>query len=442
MDTRIKSVKGREILDSRGNPAVEVDVELFCGASGRAGVPSGASTGMHEAVELRDGDKKRYGGKGVLKAVENVAEIIAPALKGRDALNQKENDEIMLELDGTENKGKLGANAILGVSIATARAAASAKGAPLYKYLGALGGAKAPLLPVPMMNVLNGGVHANWQGPDFQEYMISPCGAKSFHEALRWGAETYHALKNVLKEKGLNTSVGDEGGFVPHVRSNEEPIQFIIEAIEKAGYAPGKDIAISLDVAASSILDEPDDKSACLMSSDNKYNLRTEGKKLTSAELIEKYVELCKKYPIVSIEDGLAEDDWDGWKALTRKVGWKIELIGDDIFVTNIERIARGIKENAANAVLIKLNQIGTLTETIGAIKMAQKAKWGAVVSHRSGETIDSFISDLVVAMGAGAIKTGAPCRGERVEKYNQLMRIEDELGERAKFAGRGAFIR
>ncbi|MDD5502360.1 MAG: phosphopyruvate hydratase, partial [Candidatus Thermoplasmatota archaeon] len=414
MDTKIKSVKSLEILDSRGNPTVEVEVELVCGVKGRSGVPSGASTGVHEAVELRDEDKKRYLGKGVLKAVENVNKVLAPALVGKDAQSQKEIDEIMLKLDGTKNKGKIGANAILGVSMAVARAASIATGMPLYNHLAKVGGYKsANLLPVPMMNVLNGGVHANWQGPDFQEYMISPFGAKNFREALRMGAETYHALKKVLKDKGLNTSVGDEGGFVPQVHSNEEPLQFIMEAIQKAGYVPGKDIGISLDVASSSIYDEET----------KKYKLRTEGKELTSKELVEKYVELCKKYPIVSIEDGLAEDDWEGWKALNAKIGAKVELIGDDLFVTNVERVEKGIKEKAANAVLIKVNQIGSLTETLATIKMAQKVKWAAVVSHRSGETVDSFISDLVVATGTGAIKTGAPCRGERIEKYNQLLR-------------------
>lgn len=430
MDTRIKSVKGREILDSRGNPTIEVEVELACGAKARSGVPSGASTGVHEAVELRDGDK-RYGGKGVLKAIWNVQNVIAPALIGKDPTEQEEIDRTMIELDGTKNKGRLGANAILGVSMAVARAAAVSENVSLYTYLARFGNSK-PVLPVPMMNVLNGGVHANWQGPDFQEYMISPFGAENFREALRWGAETYHALKKVLKERSLNTSVGDEGGFVPQVRSNEEPIQFIIEAIEKAGYKPGQDIGISLDVAASSLCDE----------AAKKYNLRTEGRECTSAELIERYAELCKKYPVVSIEDGLAEDDWDGWKMLTKKLGAKVELIGDDLLVTNVERIARGIKEKAANAILIKPNQIGTFMETVSAIKMAQKAKWGVIVSHRSGETVDSFISDLVVAMGVGAIKTGAPCRGERVEKYNQLLRIEEELGARARFVGRKAFVR
>lgn len=427
MNNRIKGISAREILDSRGNPTIEVDIELTSGAGGRAAVPSGASTGIHEALELRDGDKKRFAGKGVLKAVRNVNERIAPALKGKDVTKQAELDKIMLELDGTPNKRNLGANAICGVSLAIARTAAQAQGLSLYKYLG---GAKASLLPVPMMNVLNGGVHANWQGPDFQEYMIVSHGAKNFKTAIRWSSEVYQVLKKLLKDKGLNTSVGDEGGFVPTVSSNEEPLRLIIEAIEKAGYKPGNDISISLDTASSSYYE------------DGRYNLRTEKKKLTAPEMVDVFVKLAEKYPIVSIEDGLAEDDWVGWKLLNDKLGKNVELVGDDLLVTNVERIARGIKENAANAVLIKVNQIGSLTETIEAINMAKNAGWGVIVSHRSGETVDSFIADFTVAMDTGAIKTGAPCRGERIEKYNRLLRIEEELKDNAAYAGRKAFVR
>ncbi|TET61033.1 MAG: phosphopyruvate hydratase [Candidatus Stahlbacteria bacterium] len=427
MDTKIKTTVAREILDSRGNPTVEVEIELNSGLKASAAVPSGASTGIHEALELRDKDAKRYGGKGVLKAVHNVNKMIAPELIGKDVIEQENLDQFMIKLDSTPNKMKFGANAILGISMAIARAAALAQAIPLYK---SLGGSEAVLLPVPMMNVLNGGVHANWQGPDFQEYMIAPYGANNFREAMRWGSETYQTLKKILKEKGLNTSVGDEGGFVIDVSSNEEPLQLIIAAIEKAGYKPGNDIGIALDTASSSFYEN------------GKYILRTEKSELNSEEMVERFASLVDKYPIVSIEDGLAEDDWDGWKILNSKLGDKIELVGDDIFVTNVERIERGIKENIANAVLIKLNQIGTVTETIAAVKMAQKVKWGAVVSHRSGETVDSFISDFVVAMRTGALKTGAPCRGERVEKYNQLMRIEEELKDSAIYAGRKAFVR
>ena len=427
MDTKIKTTVAREILDSRGNPTVEVEIELNSGLKVRAAVPSGASTGIHEALELRDKDAKRYGGKGVLKAVLNVNKMIVPELIGKDVMDQENLDELMIKLDGSPNKNKFGANAILGVSMAIARAAAIAQAIPLYK---SLGGSDAVLLPVPMMNVLNGGVHANWQGPDFQEYMITPYGANNFREAIRWGSETYHTLKKILKEKGLTTSVGDEGGFVVDVSSNEEPLQLIITAIEKAGYKPGNDIGIALDTASSGFYEN------------GKYILRTEKSELNAEEMVERFASLVNKYPIISIEDGLAEDDWDGWKILNSKLGDKIELVGDDIFVTNVERIERGISENIANAVLIKLNQIGTVTETIAAVKMAQKVKWGTVVSHRSGETVDSFISDFVVAMEAGALKTGAPCRGERVEKYNQLLRIEEELKDSAIYAGRKAFVR
>jgi enolase len=427
MTTEIVEVYGREILDSRGNPTVEVEVWLDCDVMGRAAVPSGASTGVHEALELRDGDKGRYGGKGVLKAVENINEEIADALLGLDALDQAAVDDTMLELDGTPNKSKLGANAMLGASLAVARAAAEAVDLPLYRYLG---GVPAKLLPVPMMNIMNGGAHANWQGTDLQEFMIAPIGAPDFAEAVRWGAETYQALKGVLKSKGYSTGVGDEGGFAPTLKTNADAVELILQAIEKAGYKPGEEIGIALDPASSGFYE------------DGLYNLRTEGRKVTSAQMVEMYADWVKKYPIVSIEDGLAEDDWDGWKLLTKTLGGKIQLVGDDLFVTNVARISRGIAEKAANSVLIKLNQIGTLTETIDAIQMAFKAGWTAMVSHRSGETVDSFISDLTVAMGTGQLKTGAPCRSERVEKYNQLMRIEEELGDAAVYAGRSAFGR
>jgi enolase len=423
----IDTVHAREILDSRGNPTVEVEVTLESGAFGRAAVPSGASTGVHEALEMRDGDKDRYSGKGVLKAVENVNQQIAEAIFGMDALDQAAVDQAMLELDGTPNKSKLGANAILGVSLAVARAAADEVGLPLYRYLG---GVTAKILPVPMFNILNGGVHANWQGTDLQEFMIAPVGAPNFREALRWGSEVYHSLKAVLKSSGYSTGVGDEGGFAPALKANAEAVELIIKAIEKAGYKPGDDIAIALDPASSGFYE------------DGFYNLRTEGKKVTSAQMVEMYASWVKQYPIVVLEDGLAEDDWDGWKLLNQTIGDKIELVGDDLFVTNVERVARGIQENVANAVLIKLNQIGTLSETIATIEMARKAGWGAMVSHRSGETVDSFIADFTVAMGTGHLKTGAPCRGERVEKYNQLMRIEEELGSAAVYAGRKAFVR
>jgi len=423
----IDLVHAREILDSRGNPTVEVEVTLDSGAFGRAAVPSGASTGVHEALELRDGDKSRYSGKGVLKAVENINETIADEIFGMDALDQSAVDKAMIELDGTPNKSKLGANAILGVSLAVARAAADEVGLPLYRYLG---GVTAKVLPVPMFNILNGGVHANWQGTDLQEFMIAPVGAPNFREALRWGSEVYHSLKNVLKSSGYSTGVGDEGGFAPALKTNAEAVELILKAIEKAGYKPGDQIAIAIDPASSGFYE------------DGYYNLRTEGKKVTSAEMVAMYESWIKKYPMVVLEDGLAEDDWDGWKLLNKTIGDKIELVGDDLFVTNVERVARGIQENSANAVLIKLNQIGTITETIATIEMARKAGWGAMVSHRSGETVDSFIADFTVAMGTGHLKTGAPCRGERIEKYNQLMRIEEELGDAAIYAGRKAFVR
>lgn len=429
MNTAIAKIKGREILDSRGNPTVEADVTLSSGAFGRAACPSGASTGVHEAVELRDGDKKRFGGKGVTKAVSAVNNEIAAKIAGMDALKQRDVDAAMIAADGTENKGRLGANAILTVSMAVARSAAQAKGLPLWKYLGEFSGAQ-PTLPVPCMNIMNGGAHANWQGADLQEFMIAPYGAPSFREALRWGAEVYQTLKTLLKEKGHSTGVGDEGGFAPKVPSNEEPLKLIVEAIKRAGYEPGKDIGIVLDPASSEIYE------------DGLYNLRTEGRKLTSDEMVEFYKGLCAKYPIVSIEDGLAEDDWEGWKKLTDAIGSKVQLVGDDLFVTNVKRMEMGIEKGVANAVLIKLNQIGSVSETVDAIRLAQKNNWGAMISHRSGETVDSFIADMSVAMGTGQIKTGAPARGERVEKYNQLLRIEEEMGASAKYAGRSAFIR
>ena len=422
MDTSIKKIYAREILDSRGNPTVEVEVSLGRGGMGRAAVPSGASTGVHEALELRDDDKTRYLGKGVLKAVRNVNETIAPRLIGRDARDQKGLDRAMIELDGTPNKNKLGANATLGVSLAAARAAAAALGLPLYRHLG---GDAATLLPVPMLNIMNGGAHANWQGTDLQEFMIAPIGAPNFREALRWGAETYHALKSVLKSGGYSTGVGDEGGFAPALKANAEAVELIIKAVVKAGFKPGADIAIALDPASSGFFE------------DGKYWLRTENKKISSEEMVALYADWVQKYPIVSIEDGLAEDDWVGWSLITKTLGAKIQLVGDDLFVTNVARIRRGIEEKAANSVLIKLNQIGTLTETIEAIEMARKAGWTAMVSHRSGETVDSFIADFTVAMGTGQLKTGAPCRGERLEKYNQLLRIEEELGSKARYAGR-----
>jgi enolase len=425
--SKIVKVIGREILDSRGNPTVEAEVWLEGGSMGRAAVPSGASTGVHEALELRDGDKARYGGKGTRKAVGHVNEEIAKAVIGLDALDQGAVDRAMLAVDGTPNKSKLGANAILGVSLAVARAAAASVGQPLYRYLG---GAAARVLPVPMFNILNGGVHANWQGTDFQEFMIAPVGAPNFREGLRWGSEVYQALKGVLKSSGHATGVGDEGGFAPALKTNADAVEMILKAIEKAGYKPGVQIVIALDPATSGFYE------------DGLYNLRTEGRKINSAEMVKLWADWVRKYPVAVLEDGLAEDDWDGWKLLNQTLGRQIELVGDDLFVTNVERIARGITENAANAVLIKLNQIGSLTETIAAIEMARKAGWGAMVSHRSGETVDSFIADLTVAMDTGHLKTGAPCRGERVEKYNQLLRIEEELGAAAGYAGRKAFVR
>jgi len=427
MSTIIQSIHAREILDSRGNPTVEVEVALDGGAVGRAAVPSGASTGVHEALELRDGDASRYGGKGVKKAVGNVNGDIAARLVGTDALDQGAVDRAMLALDGTPLKKKLGANAVLGVSLAVARTAATACDLPLFRYLG---GAAASRLPVPMFNILNGGVHANWQGTDLQEFMIAPVGAPSFAEALRWGAEVYHALKKVLKDAGHSTGVGDEGGFAPALKRNVEALELIVQAIAAAGYRPGEDVAIALDPASSGFFE------------DGLYNLRTEGRKVDAAEMVAMYADWAQQFPIRVLEDGLAEDDWAGWKLLNEKLGERIELVGDDLFVTNVERIRRGIGENVANAVLIKLNQIGSLSETIAAVKLAYSANWGAMVSHRSGETVDSFIADLTVALGTGHLKTGAPCRGERVEKYNQLLRIEEYLGDSAVYAGQNAFVR
>ncbi len=416
---QIKEIRAREILDSRGNPTVEADVVLTDGTVGRAAVPSGASTGKYEAIELRDKRKKRYKGKGVEKAVQNIVSIIAPALKGMDPTNQRLIDKTMIELDGTPNKAKLGANAILAVSLAVARAAAKLHNLPLYRYIG---GPNACRLPVPMMNILNGGLHSD-NNIDFQEFMIMPIGADSFKEALRIGAEVFHTLAEVLKEKGYSTAVGDEGGFAPSLESNEEPLKMIIEAIERAGYKPGVDVAIALDPAASSLYK---DGKYVFFKSDNSTH--------SSEELIKLYEDWIKKYPILSIEDGLAENDWAGWKNMTKKLGNKIQIVGDDLFVTNTKRIEKGIKENAANAVLIKLNQIGTLTETLEAIRLAYKAGWNAVISHRSGETEDTFIADLAVATGTGQIKTGSLCRSERICKYNQLLRIEEELGSQAVF--------
>jgi len=426
-NAQITKVVGREILDSRGNPTVEVEVSLACGITARAGVPSGASTGSREALELRDGDKKRFGGKGVLKAVSQVNGPIRDTLKGYDASQQAAIDKKLIDLDGTPNKANLGANAILGVSLAVARAAAMALNTPLYRYLG---GTDIGRLPVPMLNIMNGGAHARWQGSDFQEFMIAPYGAQSFREALRWGSEIYQALRSVLMDAGHHVGVGDEGGFAPNVSSNEEPLQLIVKGIEKAGLAPGKDVGISLDPASSEFFEE------------GRYQLRTEKRTCSSEEMVEYYEKLMNTYPICSIEDGLAEDDWDGWKVLNSRVGDSIELIGDDLLVTNVEYISRGIEEKCANAALIKLNQIGSLTETIEAVRMCQQAGWGACVSHRSGETVDSFIADMTVALDTGHLKTGAPARGERVEKYNQLLRIEEELGSSANYAGKDAFVR
>ena len=422
----IEEVIAREVLDSRGNPTVEVEVYLDDGAMGRAIVPSGASTGVHEAVELRDGDKERYLGKGTLQAVHNVNEIIAPEIIDWEAFDQTGLDKFLIELDGTPNKGNLGANAILGVSMAVARAAADSVGLPLFQYLGGING---KVLPTPMMNILNGGSHAD-NTVDIQEFMIMPVGAPSFREALRMGAEVFHNLKKVLKGKGMNTAVGDEGGFAPNLSTNEEAIQVIIEAIEAAGYKPGEDVMIALDVAASEFYDADKDI----------YNLTGEGVSRTAEEMVEYYEMLCEKYPVISIEDGLAEDDWNGWKILTEKLGKKVQLVGDDLFVTNTGRLEEGIAKGVANSILIKVNQIGTLTETFDAIEMAKKAGYTAVVSHRSGETEDTTIADIVVGLNAGQIKTGSLSRTDRIAKYNQLLRLEEILGESAQYAGRSAF--
>ena len=422
----IELIYAREVLDSRGNPTVEVEVALESGAVGRAIVPSGASTGAFEAVELRDGDKGRYIGKGVEKAVANVNEIIAPELEGMDAFDQPAIDALMIELDGTHNKGKLGANAILGVSMAVARAAAEELGLPLFQYIG---GVNAKQLPVPMMNILNGGEHAD-NSVDVQEFMILPVGAKSFREGLRMGAEVFHSLKKVLSERGLACGVGDEGGFAPNLGSNREALELIVEAIEKAGYKPGDDVRLGLDVAATEMYDKET----------KLYDLKHEGKKLTAEQMVDLYEEWVNNFPIVTIEDGLDEEDWDGWKVLTERLGKKVQLVGDDLFVTNTERLERGIEAGVANSILIKVNQIGTITETLDAIEMAKRAGYTAVISHRSGETEDTTIADLAVAVNAGQIKTGAPSRTDRVAKYNQLLRIEEMVGEQARYCGMKSF--
>ena len=420
----ITDIVARQVLDSRGNPTVEVDVHTNEGIMGRAAVPSGASTGKHEAAELRDGDKKKYQGKGVLKAVSNVNDIIAEDLYGWDVTDQSGLDKAMIDIDGTANKSKLGANAILAVSLAAAKAAAQSVGLPLYRYVG---GANAKTLPVPMMNILNGGAHAD-NKIDFQEFMVMPIGATSFSEGLRWGVEIFHALKTVLKEKGYSTNVGDEGGFAPNIQSNEEAIETVLKAIEKAGYKPGLQVGIAMDAANSELWNEKD----------KKYHFhKSDGRKMSSDELVEYWVKWCKKYPIISIEDGMAEDDWKGWKKLTEALGSKIQLVGDDLFVTNVTRLERGIKENIANGLLVKVNQIGTLTETIEAVTMAQHNRYNTIMSHRSGETEDVTIADLAVALNCGQIKTGSASRSDRMAKYNQLLRIEEELNGNAYFPGK-----
>jgi len=423
--TEIVGIHAREILDSRGNPTVEVETELENGTVGRAAVPSGASTGAFEAVELRDGDKKRYMGKGVLKAVENINSFIAGELEGMDGLYQREIDQVMMDLDGTENKSKLGANAILGVSLSVAKAVAFSLEIPLYRYLGGING---HVLPSPMMNILNGGKHAD-NSVDLQEFMIMPLGANSFREALRMGAEVFHKLKTVLGKDGLSTAVGDEGGFAPDLKTNEDAIKYIIKAIKEAGYKPEKDIYIALDPASTEFFKK------------GKYNLEGEGKVLTPSEMVDYYAGLVDRYPIISIEDGMAEEDWDGWKMLTDKIGEKVQIVGDDLFVTNTKRLKKGIDMGVANSILIKVNQIGTLSETMDAIEMANRAGYTAVISHRSGETGDTTIADMVVGLNAGQIKTGAPSRTDRVCKYNQLLRIEEDLGDIAQYLGRGALF-
>ena len=425
MTSLIEDVIGREILDSRGNPTVEVDVFLEDGSVGTALVPSGASTGAHEAVELRDGDAGRYGGKGVLQAVRHVNETLRSELLGIDAVDQVSVDRLLISIDGTENKSRIGANALLGVSLAVAHAAADSVGLPLYRYLG---GAAARTLPVPLVNILNGGKHAI-ESSDFQEFMVVPLGASTFREAVRWGAETFHALGRLLHEEGFATTVGDEGGYAPSLASNEDAIAAVTTAIERAGYAPGEQVAIALDPATTELL------------SDGRYTLAREDRTLTGGELIDFWADWAERYPIVSLEDGLAEDDWAGWAALTERLGGRLQLVGDDLLVTNTERLGRAIRERAATSILVKLNQIGTLTETIEAVEMAQRAGWTAVISHRSGETEDTTIADLVVALNAGQIKTGSMSRGERTAKYNRLLRIEEELGDAAVFAGPAAFV-
>lgn len=429
METLIESVLGREILDSRGNPTVEVEVTLLDGSIGRAAVPSGASTGVHEALELRDGDKQRYMGKGVTKAVENVNGAIAEELSGWDAVEQKLIDTVLIDLDGTPNKAKLGANAMLGTSLAVAKAASISLGLPLYRYIG---GVYAHVLPVPMMNILNGGTHTGWQSTDAQEFMVMPLGAPNFAEGLRWSSEIYHTLKSVLKDRGYTALVGDEGGYAPALKANNEAVEVILTAIEKAGYKAGDQVAIALDPAASEFYDEES----------GLYNLRKEGKKLNGEQMVAFWKSWIDQYPIVSLEDGLAQDDWESWELMTRELGERIQIVGDDLLVTNPERVRRAIKEKAANALLVKLNQIGTLTETIEAVEICQRAGWRAVTSHRSGETEDTTIADLAVALNMGQIKTGAPARSDRVAKYNQLLRIEEELGETASYAGWGALKR
>jgi len=423
MFTFIESVQAQEILDSRGNPTIEVEVFLEDGSFGQAAVPSGASTGVHEALELRDGDKSRYGGKGVTKAVANVYTLIADELIRWDATDQIALDKMLLDLDGTPNKAKLGANAILGTSLATAKAAANSVGLPLYRYIG---GVYAHVLPVPMMNILNGGAHTAWQSTDAQEFMVMPLGAPSFSEAVRWGAEIYHALKAVLKSHGYATLVGDEGGYAPNLKANVEAVEVILEAIEKAGFKAGKDAAIALDPAASEFYDE--EKKI--------YNLRTEGKKLDPAQMVDFWKSWVDQFPIVSIEDGLGQDDWEGWKKMTEVLGDRLQIVGDDLLVTNPERVRKAIKEKACNSLLVKVNQIGSLTETIESVSLCQRNGWTAVTSHRSGETEDATIADLAVALNTGQIKTGAPARSDRVAKYNQLLRIETELGDTATYAG------
>ena len=420
----IADVRARQILDSRGNPTIEVDVRLVDGTLGRAEVPSGASTGAHEALELRDGDPALFGGKGVLTAAANVMERIAPALRGRSVFDQASLDAEMLALDGTSNRGNLGANAILGTSLAVLRAAANSRGVPVYAYIGGIG---AHVLPVPLMNILNGGQHAE-DSTDFQEFMVVPLGAPTFREALRWGTEVYHSLRAELRQRRLSTGIGDEGGFAPRLPTNRAPLEIIIAAIERAGYKPGEQIALALDVAATELF------------ADGRYRLEREGATLSGSELIELYDRLCAEFPIVSIEDGLAEDDWDGWRELTARLGGRIQLVGDDLFVTNVERLKRGIAEECANSILVKVNQIGSVTETLEAVELARSNGFTTVISHRSGETEDTTIADLAVGTNAGQIKTGAPARGERVNKYNQLVRIEERLGAAARYAGRDAF--